>query len=102
MLKGWHFLTCHDEAAKEWGALGSRVLILSAITYVFKINGRTVQGGRTGTGARQEGGTSEGGAVIVGKSQGVGANGQTVNGSATRGEPGQSEKKLKSSHPFIF
>ena len=38
----------HDDAAKEWGALGARALVPSAITYEPKINSRTVQGERTG------------------------------------------------------
>ena len=41
----------NDNAAKEWGALGARALVPSAITYEPKINSRTVQGGRTGAGA---------------------------------------------------
>ena len=45
----------HDDAAKEWGALGARALFPSAITYKTKINSRKVQGERTGDGARQEG-----------------------------------------------
>ena len=32
----------NDNAAKEWGAFGSRALIPSAITYEPKINSRTV------------------------------------------------------------
>ena len=42
--KGGLVMAWHDDAAKEWGALGSRALIPSAITYEPKINSRTVQG----------------------------------------------------------
>ena len=42
--KGGLVLARHDEAAKEWGALGSRALVPSAIIYEPKINSRTVQG----------------------------------------------------------
>ena len=56
----------HDAAAKDWGALGSRALVPSAITYEPKINSRTVQGERTGAGARQESGADGGGADTVG------------------------------------
>ena len=38
----------NDDATKEWGALGSRALVPSAITYKQKINSMTVQGERTG------------------------------------------------------
>ena len=38
----------HDNAGKEWGDLGARALVPSAITYKPKINSRTVQGERTG------------------------------------------------------
>ena len=38
----------HNYAAKEWGTLGDRALIPSAITYEPKINSRTVQEERTG------------------------------------------------------
>ena len=43
-------LARHDDAAKEWGALGARALVPSAVTYEPKINSRTVQGERTGAG----------------------------------------------------
>ena len=43
--KGGLVLERHDDAAKEWGALGAQALVLSAITYKPKINSRTVQGG---------------------------------------------------------
>ena len=59
--KGSLVLERHDDAAKEWGALGSRALFPSAITYEPKINSRTVQGERTGAGARQEGREADGG-----------------------------------------
>ena len=59
--KGGLVLARHDDAAIEWGALGARALVPSAITYEPKINGRTVQGGRTGAGAQQEGGEADGG-----------------------------------------
>ena len=52
--KGGLVLSLHDDAAKEWGALVSQALVPSAITYKPKINSRTVQGERTGAGARQE------------------------------------------------
>ena len=35
-------LARHDDAAKEWGALGARALVPSAITYKPKINSRLV------------------------------------------------------------
>ena len=53
--KGGLVMAHHDDAAKEWGALGARALVPSAITYEPKINSRAVQGERTGDGARQEG-----------------------------------------------
>ena len=59
--KGGLVMARQNEAAKEWGALGYRALIPSAITYEPKINSRTVQGERTGPGARQEGGEANGG-----------------------------------------
>ena len=40
--KGGLVLARHNDAAKEWGALGARVLVPSAITYEPKINSRTV------------------------------------------------------------
>ena len=54
MPKGGLVLARHDDAANEWGALGAWALVPSAITYKPKINSRTVQGERTGAGARQE------------------------------------------------
>ena len=81
-------LAQHNDAAKEWGAFGAQSLIPSAITYEPKINSRTVQGERTGAGARQEGGESEDGTETVGESQG--GRGRTVNGAARlAGQPGQ-------------
>ena len=47
-LKGGLVMARHDDAAKEWGALGAWDLVPSDITYEPKINSRTVQGGRTG------------------------------------------------------
>ena len=71
----------HDDATKDWGALGARALIPSAITYESKINSRTVQGERTGAGARQEGGKANGGTDTVGR---------TINRAAgLLGQPGQ-------------
>ena len=71
----------HDNAAKEWGALGARSLVPSAITYEPKINSRAVHGERRGAGARQEGGEANGGTDTVGR---------TVNGAARLvGQPGQ-------------
>ena len=64
--KGGLVLARHDDAAKEWGVLGARVLVPSAITYKQKINSRTVQGERTGSGAQQEGGEADGGRDTVG------------------------------------
>ena len=58
--KGVLVLERHDDAAKEWGALGARSLVPSTITYEPKINSRTVQEERTGAGARQEGGEADG------------------------------------------
>ena len=52
-------LARHDDAAKEWGALGSWALIPIAITYEPKINSRAVQGERTGAVARQDGGEDD-------------------------------------------
>ena len=49
-LKGGLVLACHDDATKEWGALGAWALVPSAITYKPKINSRTVQWDRTGAG----------------------------------------------------
>ena len=76
--KGDHVLVRHDDAAKEWGALGDRALVPSAIAYKTKIKSRTVQGEKTGAGVQQDGGTSNGGADIVGEAQCD--SGRTVNG----------------------
>ena len=76
--KGGLVLARHGDSAKEWGALGARALVPSAITYKPKIKCRTVQGERTGAGARQENGTADGGADTVGEAQG--GRGRTVNG----------------------
>ena len=70
--KGGLVLARHDDAAKEWGALGARALVPSAITYEPKINSRTVQGERTRTGAWHDGGAAGGGADTVGETKGVG------------------------------
>ena len=59
--KGGIVLAQHDDAAKEWGALGARPLVPSAITYKPTMNSRPVQGERTGAGARQEGEEADGG-----------------------------------------
>ena len=63
--KGGLVLAQHGDAVKEWGALGSRALVPSAITYKPKINIITVQGERTGDGAHQEDGIANGGAETV-------------------------------------
>ena len=78
----------HDDTAKEWGALISRSLVPSVINYEFKINSRTVQGGRTGARACHENVTSKGGTPTVEESQG----GRTVNVAfGLVGRPGQVE-----------
>ena len=41
-LKGGLVIARHDDATKEWGALGARALVPSAITYEPTINSRTV------------------------------------------------------------
>ena len=63
-------LAQHDDATKEWGALGAWALVPSDITYEPQINSKTVQGGRTGAGARQEGGAADSGTDTIGESQG--------------------------------
>ena len=79
--KGDLVIAQHDDAAKEWGALGARDLVPSDITYEPKFNSRTVQGERTGAGAWQDGGGADGGTDTVGR---------TVNGAARLvGQPGQ-------------
>ena len=93
--KGGLVLAQHDDTAKKWGALGARSLVPSAIIYEPKINSRTVQGERTGAGARQEGGVSEGGTDTVGKAQGGRA--RTLNGAARLvGQQGQVEVPAES------
>ena len=42
--KGGLVLAQNDDAAKEWGALGARTLVPSAITYEPRIHSRTVEG----------------------------------------------------------
>ena len=69
--KGGLVLARHDDAEKEWGVLGDRSLIPSAINYEPKINSRTRQGERTGAGSQYESGTEDDGAEIVGEAQGV-------------------------------
>ena len=49
--KGSLVLERHDDAEKEWGALGSRSLTPISISYKPQINSRIVQGERTGEGA---------------------------------------------------
>ena len=65
--KGGLVLVRQDDAAKEWCGLGARALVPSAITYEPKIYSRTVQGERTGAGARQEGGEADSGTDTVGR-----------------------------------
>ena len=64
--KGGLVLLWHGDTAKEGGALGSRALFPSTITYEPKINSMTVQEGRTGAGARQEVEEAGGGTETVG------------------------------------
>ena len=42
--KGGLVLVRHGDVAKEWGYLGARAIIPSAITYKPKINSRTLKG----------------------------------------------------------
>ena len=85
----------HDDAAKEWGALGARALITSDIAYEPKINSRTVPGGGTGAGALQEEGTSDGGTDTAEEAQG--GRSQTVNGAyILAGRPVQLEVPAES------
>ena len=58
-------LVWYGDSTKEWGAVVSRALVPSAITYEPKINGRTFQGERTGAGAWQDRGTADGSANTV-------------------------------------
>ena len=93
--KGGLVLARHDATAKEWGVLGSRDLVPSTITYEPKTNSRTVEGERTGAGARQEGREADGGADTVEEAQGGRA--RTVNGAARlAGQPGQVEALAES------
>ena len=86
--KGDLVLARRDDAAKEWGDLGSWVLVSSTITYEPKINSRTLQGEKTGARARQDSGTANGDTDIGGESQG--GSGQTMNGVAIlAGSPGE-------------
>ena len=78
--KGGLVLYQGDDAAKEWGNLGSRALVSSTITYEPKINSRKLQGEKTGARARQDSGTADGDTDIVGESQG--GSGHTMNGVA--------------------
>ena len=78
--KGGLVLKWHDNAVKEWGALGDRALTPSAISYEPQINSRIVQGEMTGSGARRERETSKGSTDIVGESQCAGINGRSRNG----------------------
>ena len=66
--KGGLVLAWHDDTAKGWGAIEFWDFVPSAITYKPKINSRAVQGERTGDGARQDGGTANGGVDTVGES----------------------------------
>ena len=50
----------------------------SPVSYEAKVNSITVQGERPRAGARQDGGTVKGGAVIIGEAQGGDGSGQTV------------------------
>ena len=47
--KGGLVLARHDDAEKEWGALGSRSLVPSNITYKPKIKSRQYRGRGPGT-----------------------------------------------------
>ena len=68
--KGGLVLEQHDDAEKDWGALGSWVLVPSEITYEPEINSSAVQGGRTGAIARQNGGTADDGVDTEVEAQG--------------------------------
>ena len=95
--KGGLVLARHNDAAKEWGALGAWALVHSDKTYKPKINSRTIQGEKTGAGAQQEGGEADGGTDTVGR---------TVNRAARLvGQPGQvvvpaESREDKSTHGF--
>ena len=93
--KGGLVLVQNDDAAKEWGALGAWALVTSAIIYETKTNSRTVQGERTGSGARQNGGEADGGTDTVGEAQGGRA--RAVNGAAILvGQTGQVQVPVES------
>ena len=88
-------LARQDDAAKEWGTIEAWALVPSAITYKPKINSRTVQGERTGAGARQEGGEADGGTETVKEAQG--GIGRTVNWEERLiGQPGQVQVSAES------
>ena len=63
--KGGLVLARNDDAAKEWGALGSRALVPNAINYEPKINSRTVHGESTRAGGGKNSGASDGGTDTV-------------------------------------
>ena len=85
--KGGLVMVRHDDAEKEWGALGARALVPSAITYEPKINSRKVQGERTGAGVRQEGVVAVNGTDTVVEARR--GSGRTVNRAARLlGQPG--------------
>ena len=75
--KGGLVLARHNDAAKEWGALGAWALVPSDITYGPKISSGTVRGERTRARVRKESGTANSNVDIVGEYQGV--SGRTVN-----------------------
>ena len=58
--KGGLVLAQHNDEAKEWGALSAWDINPSFISYQPKINSRTVQGERNGSGAWVATGTQEG------------------------------------------
>ena len=70
----------HDDAAKDWGALGYRALTPSSISYKPQINSSTVQGERTGSVALREGDTTGGGTNIDRRSQKIRIHGHTREG----------------------
>ena len=78
----------HDEATKEWGALGSWALVPSTITYEPKINISILQGESTRDGARQNSGAANDGTDAAGEAQGCRET--MLNGAAILvGQPGQ-------------
>ena len=104
--KGVLVLAQNEYAEKELGALGSRALAPSAISYKYQINTRTLQGESNRDGVRWEGDTDNGGTVILGEAQGGRKNGRTRNRSdelaRTLGEvevPAESRSELNS-HDF--